>query len=240
MGTRSSVCEHAAGLADQHISNQSGRVYDLITEGRRDWKDGKTGELRKYAWCGDFVTYVLQLAGVADKAALNRVSVNGVWKPGMNISMLLTRARTLGACYEGSQAYQRLQANRPGDIVIINNPNGGHVGVLASVIDGTTFSTWDGNGPGAQTGHNVRSLLKGAALSAVINVDVWDAILATTNPARRAPAPKPVGRGDASDPLNIILNAIERIADSPVVQHLEHCPTDDAFGVGELGLINIH
>lgn len=240
MGTRSSVCDYANQLASQHISNQSGRPYNLITEGRRDWKDAKTGELRKYAWCGDFVTYVLELAGVTDHEALNRVSINGVWKPGMNISMLVARARSLGACYEGSQAYQRLQQNRPGDVVVINNPNGGHVGILSGVIDGSTFMTWDGNGPGAMTGKNVRSLKTGAAVSAVINVDAWDAILATTDPAKRAPAPKPVDRGDASDPLNIIINGMETLFGSPIVHQLDGCPSDDMFDHGSLGIVDIH
>lgn len=57
-----------------------------VTEKRRSRYKGKK-RVFFYSWCGDWVTYHLMKAGCRSRS-LNRVEINGKWRPGQNLNML--------------------------------------------------------------------------------------------------------------------------------------------------------
>lgn len=107
---------------------------DVITEKR--WTEKVKG--KKYSWCGDFATYCLMVAGCLDGGALNRVSLNGKWVPGDNIARLVRWARAHNAMITLTEA-------EPGDLVILANSNGDHIGIMSRPLEGGRFGTVDGN-----------------------------------------------------------------------------------------------
>lgn len=107
----------------------------IFSEGRNAYTS-PSGQ--KYSWCGDFATYILSFAG-ADQKLQNRTSVRGVWTPGVNISMLIARARELGA-YRANVGLVE-----PGDPVIIDRPNGGHIDIAIAKAVGTSVDVIGGN-----------------------------------------------------------------------------------------------
>lgn len=143
--SRESALARAYNWANLHIGPMNRRAdYLLITEGR--------GEVAGYGWCGDFVTAVLECEGVADPAILNRVSVAGSWKVGDNIARIQRAARARGA-------YTQKQLARPGDILILGSPNGGHICFFGRWLSATSYESVDGNlGPAMQSDVRQRSV----------------------------------------------------------------------------------
>lgn len=133
-----------------HLPATDGRTL-TITEGRSAFP--------KYSWCGDFCTYVLERGGIMDGNLLNRVSINGVWQIGRNISMLVEGARARNMLFAGRDAIDHFRTCAvAGDIIGISRPNGDHVGVFASRESDASYYTWDGNGIGHTTNTTHRSL----------------------------------------------------------------------------------
>jgi hypothetical protein len=114
---------------------------EAITEGR--WKTSPGGV--KYAWCGDLVTYVLMRAGF--KRGLNRVALNGRWKPGENITMLQGLTGT----------HKDFNAAQPWDVLVLARPNGNHACFLGKKEPDGRYISADGNGPGAGVAYNNRA-----------------------------------------------------------------------------------
>lgn len=192
----SSLAHHLAAL---QLKWDSPSVIE-ITEGRSLLTVGD----KRYSWCGDFITYVLMMAGARERCCLNRKATNGTWRIGHNINMLLQCARQVGASYEGTAAYKRLAANRIGDVVLLDSPGGGHVGFSAGMATSTVFTTWDGNWAGS-THITIRNV--GAVkIAAVFDVDCYNAWLDTPRnpPPEQRPVPKPARQGEraALDPVS--------------------------------------
>lgn len=94
-----------------------------ITEGR--WTPGSD-----YAWCGDWVTWVLMMMGSAD-SHLNRVAINGRWQIGRNLAMLIDAARGSPQSIKGGKLTWRR-----GDLVIFDRPKGNHIGFMWDPLPG--------------------------------------------------------------------------------------------------------
>lgn len=108
---------------------------ERITESRCHERPGG----KQYAWCGDFATYCLMCCGCHDGGALNRVALNGKWKPGQNISMLVAWAK-------GYQQFVDFGDAEAGDIVIFANNTGDHICFLEQPVTSSgAYTTIDGN-----------------------------------------------------------------------------------------------
>jgi len=111
-------------------------VYLQITEGRDSYGGFK------YSWCGDFVTWALMQGGVRDGAALNRAALNnGQWQMGANISRLALWAKEHGSLFHPKQGYEP----EAGDPVIIQWPNGDHIGIYSNALSAGAYESYDGN-----------------------------------------------------------------------------------------------
>lgn len=197
---RARVIAFATDLAQRHIVEGSA-AQRVITEGRADWKDS-AGTSHRYAWCGDFVTYVLEQCGAAPPYCLNRVSTNGRFAPGMTFKMLIECARSSGHLYEGRQAYARLMLGKPGDILILAVGQSGHICFLQRLVNEKTFVTADGNtGPSHATGINMRNVMSSPVVYA-IDVDAFRGsdVSVMDEPTMRVP-PFDDGRGRAGAPM---------------------------------------
>lgn len=176
--SRAQVIEVATCLADGRFGRYTEEVR-RVTEGRAEASTA-------YSWCGDFPTYCLQYAGIADGSLQNRVSINGVWRPGENISMLCAGARQVGMLYAGPAALAFFRSGiRAGDILVIQRPAGDHVGIFKQRFSDSHFQTWDGNGIGGTTRTTDRSLGLGhleSPILAVISLAYWF-------PSESAPTP---------------------------------------------------
>lgn len=173
---RQCVCAHAEALAKAQICPGSPE-YELITEGRTSAKR-PDGSVITYSWCGDFVSYVLMIAGATRRECLNRIATRGAWVPGKNISMLYECAKVGGAAYEGASGYARIRENHPGDIIVLNTDHGvgggGHTCFLGSVLSASTLVTWDGNSVGGCSYVRTRALGT-QKVAWVLDVDFFNA-----------------------------------------------------------------
>lgn len=106
-----------------------------ITEGRYTYV-GKGGV--RYAWCGDFVTYVYARTGCTRGDALNRVELNGSWTPGDNIARLWRWGKSQKALVSPVDA-------APGDAICIPRTGGDHVAIIGSTAN-DEFELVNGNG----------------------------------------------------------------------------------------------
>lgn len=118
------------------VSPQTNMVeMERITESRCHERPGG----KQYAWCGDFATYCLMCCGCHDGGALNRVALNGKWKPGQNIAMLVAWAK-------GYQQFIDFEAAEAGDIIVFANNTGDHICFLEKPMSGSgAYVTIDGN-----------------------------------------------------------------------------------------------
>lgn len=229
----------ARDLASRHVAKGS-QCYMDITEGRTDWSDAQGGT-RRYSWCGDFVTYVLMMAGIVDGEFLNRAALRGGnWRIGENISMLLQRGRQLGVALEGpaalSYAQSRTSEAMGADVYIMQAPAGGHVGLIAVAQTPNAIWTYDGNGPGGTTGRNLRSFGATHQLAAIIPIDYWDAAGSLKSPVARSEqfeAPLAYITAAALDVARV-LSADAKWATS--ADALNPVPTDEYFDNGQIGI----
>lgn len=116
--------------------NSDTQRYLEMTEGRQDWV--QDGQKRKYAWCGDYVTFVLSRAGVQDGTLLNRAEINGKWLPGGNIAMIIAWAQKRGVWRTN---FHELT---DGSIYVQKRDAGDHIGFVADASL-ATVTTLDGN-----------------------------------------------------------------------------------------------
>jgi hypothetical protein len=124
-------------------------VYLQITEGRDSYGGFK------YSWCGDFVTWALMQGGVIDGSALNRAALNnGKWQMGANISRLALWAKGHDALFVPGQGYEPVA----GDPVIIEWPNGDHIGIFVSMLNSSHYESYDGNTFAGLCSRRVRNL----------------------------------------------------------------------------------
>lgn len=166
--------------------NKLRHLYLETTEGRDDWKHD--GVLKTYSWCGDFVTWCLNRAGVLDGRILNRAALNGGhWTPGENISRILKWADSQGVLYTTAAGHK---ARRPGDIMVIDTKGGGHILFLDNWLDGdhSRFGSLDGNTQGGYTGRNNRTVAASWHPAVIYSVDI-------------SPMPTGVGASAFSDPI---------------------------------------
>lgn len=134
MGSKSQLIQIAADRIGVSPTSDIEEM-DRITERRHRERPGGNA----YAWCGDFATYVLMLAGCHDGGALNRVALNGKWQPGDNIARLVRWAK-------GYNQFVTFTAAEQGDIIIFATGNGDHICFLDQPPDGGgIFYTIDGN-----------------------------------------------------------------------------------------------
>lgn len=113
------------------VGKDQPRTMDEITEGRWTWPS--------YGWCGDFVTFILERAGLRDGRALNRVSLNGTWVPTDNIARLQRFSASIGALIKPSEI-------RRGDIVVLKRNAGDHIRFANSEGRSGKHGGVDGNG----------------------------------------------------------------------------------------------
>lgn len=185
------VLSIAQQLADEHIGPPSPAYFE-ITEGRKDWV--QNGVTRKYSWCGDFVTYVLERAKATTlRQFMNRISINGKWQVGKNISMLVEGARSVGAARAGRDAYTTAVAGARGWIAVLDVANGGHVCFLKEALNAERYITLDGNSIGGTTQERIRTFSQSKILW-LLDIDAWfaDEVEDPTTP--------PVNRGRVDDP----------------------------------------
>lgn len=158
-GFRKRVVPIAQDVCDQHL-REGDPLQVEITEGRKDWHD-ENGNLKSYSWCGDTVTWIYARAGCNEPKALNRIETAGKWLPGDNIDRLVSWAQKHEVAYGGPRAAAYLPMAKAGDVIVLDRPNGGHVGLFKQLIDGSSFITFDGNtmydGEQGRTAENVRN-----------------------------------------------------------------------------------
>lgn len=111
-------------------------MMQLITEGRYTYVSPQGVH---YGWCGDFATYLAEFAGSANKGALNRVSLNGTWVPGSNLTMLSGWATRTNAKYKDGRV------SRVGDYIIIPRSQGDHIALIVG-REGDDVILMNGNG----------------------------------------------------------------------------------------------
>jgi len=179
---RATVYQKALELALGRFDERSDTVRE-ITEGRIAQP--------KYAWCGDFVSYVLMVADATERGCLNRVACIGEWRVGKNIAMIVSCARERGASYEGPRAYARLRENRAADIIVFTSDTGGHICFLKNVNSASSIETMDGNW-GERTNVTLRGM-RDRPIGAVIDVDCfYDGEIGAGPPTYEAPDVSPV------------------------------------------------
>lgn len=223
---RQKVHAEAIKLADAQI--REGSDFQLVmTEGRKDWT-APDGSVKRYAWCGDFVTYIMMANHCETPECLNRVATRGSWAPGRNISMLIECARSVDRAYYGKDAYARAMMNVPGDILVLDVPNGGHVCFLDQVNSAESYVTCDGNTVGRKTGHRVRSFATDKIVWALDLAAFWPVSQAEWSPIGTTPPPIVFPRAPSSEgsPPDLVDQVNLPAIFSPV--------TDIAIGMGVL------
>ena len=145
-GDKKNTLEDFTG--NQQISPARQRVIQIaksqIGQGKGDeWKKYLEGTVpylpeTKQSWCGIFVTWVLQQAGLTTKQ----------WEYGSGISSIL----------------QRTDSPKPGDIIYLNEKQ--HHGIIES-INGNDIKTVDGNSWNGVVAENDRKLSDVAAFYSI-------------------------------------------------------------------------
>lgn len=145
--------------------------YLEYTEGRDSWVDPQ-GQVKKYGWCGDFITWVLSQPAIAVRrgSILNRAELNGKWMPGDTLARFDRWAKNAGASHTYGEVVSNVYSPSSGDIVILNTPKGGHICFFKSWISGTAFRSIDGNGPGGITAVNTREFKAGNLPTGVVSI----------------------------------------------------------------------
>jgi len=148
----SNVLAIARNLVAHHVgrTGPTRGCYLAITEGR-----GATDA--PFGWCGEFVTACLEWGGGTDGSALNRVSLNGRWAPGDNITRLSRWGTAHGVLLPGTSTLGVL----PGYVYCMDVPHGGHVGLVSDVVASDRFASLDGNSIGGVCASNGRSCSAG-------------------------------------------------------------------------------
>lgn len=142
-------------------------ILSDITEGRFAAGSG-------YAWCGDEVTYLLARSGAAcDPRFVNRYECGRTRAPdngiGLNISKLVSAGVEARTILYGGAAALRIRNNEAlGDVFVLQNSTGGHVGVVLDYLGEGHFTTSDGNSLNGRTAINRRRLGPDLPLYAVI------------------------------------------------------------------------
>jgi hypothetical protein len=119
-------------------------TLDLITE--RRWRETTPGG--RYAWCGDFTSYLAEHAGCQNGSALNRVSLNGTWVPGDNITRVVRWAQHNGFIGNRDNA-------TPGDFIVTPRTSGDHIAIISG-RSSTEFELINGNGMNAEVSPSKR------------------------------------------------------------------------------------
>lgn len=167
MDTVNAIRNRVIAVARCLLKKKAGKTanreeYLKITEGRDDWKaaDG----MKVYSYCGDFVTAVYYAAGCRDGNILNRVAINGVWKPGDNIARILRYAQEVGSLKEWTEA-------KLGDMLYWETGRGGHVGIMEAFPQGNFVTSIDGNiGVGGNVARVTRPVTGNRVLTYAVDV----------------------------------------------------------------------